>query len=297
MRSQTRQISCGTGRAYTDKLPVDVFIAARAGTPQEKIAASLGVSVSTWQVWKRKHPGLRYALEMAEKCRTGNDGEESFTSYIEGHLSAPLRGLWKKISFWDGETTGKGAEMIQVILGRQTKAVRQQLWVHAYMMNGFNASKACRMVGIAHGTLREWSETDPNFPRLLEELKWHKQNWVEEALMDLIALRKPEAVIFANRTLNRDRGYGDKLTIDGEVRHQHHHTFSIDELNLPLETRKAVLEAIRAARAKPALPGPDGPHPAPNTLTGAESGRGGAETAPESPSSRSLGKPTSVPST
>src|SRR5690606_21892274 len=71
------------------------------------------------------------------------------------------------------------------------------------------------------------------------------KNFIEDGLMDLIEIRNPNAVIFANKTLNRDRGYDEKIEVHHSGQVNHKHEFSIDQLNLDTETKRKVLNAIR----------------------------------------------------
>ena len=51
-----------------------------------------------------------------------------------------------------------------------------------------------------------------------------------------------------NKTFNKDRGYNDKieLSVEGSVQHEHVHAhISVDELDLSLEVKREILQAIR----------------------------------------------------
>ena len=81
---------------------------------------------------------------------------------------------------------------------------------------------------------------------MIEEIEWHKCNFFEEALVDLVAMRNPGAVMFVNRTKNADRGYSEKIQVEhsGAIAT----SVSVDELELPMETRKELLRAVRASK-------------------------------------------------
>ena len=56
----------------------------------------------------------------------------------------------------------------------------------------------------------------------------------------------------ANKTFNKSRGYTEKVDIgiSGNINHQHN-IVHIDNLNLPIETRKQILDELRRAKQIP----------------------------------------------
>ncbi len=73
-----------------------------------------------------------------------------------------------------------------------------------------------------------------------------KKDLFESALVGLVKQGEPSAVVFANKTLNRDRGYNDKVEVTHVLGEQH----SVEDLQLSLEQRKEILAAIRDAQTK-----------------------------------------------
>lgn len=207
-----------------------------------KVAAALEMkSVKTLEARLQKYPALRYAKKLADE-RRGN--RESLSNYIFKHLSPEAQRMWEEIQFWaDSESA---YTKVQAILNGKTRKLRQELFIHALVHGGFNLSEACRVVAIPKCTLEEW-KTDSEFLQLLEEIQWHKKNFFEHALIDLVEQRHPGATIFVNRTQNADRGYNEKI----QVEHTGNVGFGIDfdQLDLDIDTRRKVLEAIR--RSKP----------------------------------------------
>ena len=78
-----------------------------------------------------------------------------------------------------------------------------------------------------------------------------KKNFFESSLIGLVEEGHPGAVIFANKTVNADRGYSEKLRIEHTA--QGNDLIDINELELDLDTRKKILDAIRSKKAKPVL--------------------------------------------
>jgi hypothetical protein len=235
---------------YNDQLPVDVFILAKSGIPEGEIAKAINISTPTFIQWKKKYPAIKYALERAAEIHSIS-GASTIKEYVYKQLPPDLKHLWDKIEIWHDHPSG--LEKIEELFARQPQRARQSLWLHALIECNFNQSEACRRVGVSRNMVLKWAEDDPDFPKLLEELDWHQKNFLENGLMSLVAAGNTLATVFANRTRNRDRGYGDKLSVEvsGQINVNHNHTVSIDQLKLPLEVRKQVLQAIRDT--KPAL--------------------------------------------
>jgi len=206
-----------------------------------KIATALETTVGTLQQWIEKFPELKEAKELAESRRKE---QSSFSGYVFKHLSPEAKKVWDKITFWSGSDSTN--EKIDQILSGQPTKLRQEIFVHALISNAFNLSEACRIACVSRQTVETWRKSDYAFLQMIEEIEWHKRNFFEEALVDLVAMRNPGAVMFVNRTKNADRGYSEKIQIEhsGQIAS----SVSIDELELPMETRKELLRAVRATK-------------------------------------------------
>lgn len=203
-----------------------------------KVATALNISSTTvMNAWIAKHPELRQAKELADSRRGSRD---TFSGYIFKHLSSEAQKIWEQIKFWDDASA---YDKIETVLNGQTKRIRQELFIHALVSSNFDISEALRMCSMARSTFNHWRDTDLEFRQLVEEIQWHKKNFFERALMDLVETRHPSAVMFVNRTINADRGYTEKM----EVQHSGYLGGGIrfEELDLDLDTKKKVLEAIR----------------------------------------------------
>ncbi len=236
---------------WDDTFYVRSYQLARDGYKDASIAQALGVIRDTFARWVAERPALAQALKDGRK-RTNSS---SFTSYVYNHLSPAVKEVWDKITL--AEQTTIGYEKIEHILSESGMRMRQQLFVHALIAANFNASEACRKVNISKDQLDHWVDHDPLFADLIEELHWHKGNFFESALCDLVAEGSEPATIFANKTFNRKRGYGESSTlkVEGTINHEHSHLHahvSLDQLDLPLDVRRSILEAVR--RTREALP-------------------------------------------
>lgn len=70
--------------------------------------------------------------------------------------------------------------------------------------------------------------------------------------MGLVKQGDSAATIFASRTLNRDRGYDPKLTVEHTGQVQHSHVLSLETIipQLSPKAQREILAAIEKAEAK-----------------------------------------------
>lgn len=227
-----------TRGGITPKLLLDYYDAWLRSNDPNIVAAALGTVRQVIHDWPAKHPELAMAKKLAEERR----GDRStFQGYIFKRLSKEAQKVWEDISFWSEQSA---YEKIEQIFSGHTKKLRQELFVHALVSSNFDMSTALHMVGLPYQTVKSWKDTDLAFTQLLEEITWHKKNFFETALLDLVEARHPSAVIFVNETINKDRGYSRKIEVE--------HSGAIDtgginlaDLDLDIQTRQKILEAIR----------------------------------------------------
>jgi len=208
-----------------------------------KIAEALGTSAPVLYKWIEKFPELKEAKELAVKRRQETC---TFQGHVYRQLPPKIRKIWKEIQFW--EDAGDADEKIAEIMSGKSKKIRKEIWIHAMIHYGFSKSEACRIASIPRATVDNWSREDPVFRQMILEIHNSKKDFVEKSLLDLVEMKNPGAIMFASRTLNRDRGYNDKLEVEhtGTIAHV---GYSIDDLDLPLEARKQYLDAVRRKEA------------------------------------------------
>ncbi len=224
---------------------------ARQGLPLDGIAAGLGVITRTVDNWIAKYPAFANALRQGKAAALKQTQGGSFQEYVYDRLSENVRDLWDEIMAID--KAPNAGELLRTLMAGVGLRPRQNLFINALIYSRFNASQALRLVGLTYATLVAWTQ-DPEFMALMNEIQWHKKNFFEGALLDLVAAREPAAVLFVARTQLKDRGYGDKQSIEvsGSVQHSHDHTHavvSLSDLKIPLEQRKRMLEEHRAKKA------------------------------------------------
>jgi hypothetical protein len=198
-------------------------------------------------LWHRlqKWEEFRFAKKMADENR---EKTLSLSSYIFEHLSKESQEIWEKIQFWKDSTSAY--EKINAILSGRTKKVRQELFIHALVTNHFDATTACKLVSIPYTQLLDWKKDDLEFRQLIEEIHWHKKNFFESSLVNLVEGGSEKAILFVNRTLNSDRGYTEKLEVKNTSKEQ---DFRLEDLKLSIEVKKEILNAMRLAKEQKQL--------------------------------------------
>jgi hypothetical protein len=232
-------------KVWKSKLAFKAYDLALTGLKSKSIAAALGVTPTRFSQWKRMHPILRYALKRARKRVKDSKGKTlSFKDYVFQRLPDKLQALWDEIMELDEADSGQAA--IEALLKKNGTRARQNIFVHAMTSSNFSLSQALHKANMSKALLDYWIKTEPEFALLLEELNWHKKNFFEDKLSQLIDGGDPMCTVFANRTYNKDRGYGETkmqhLHVTGEV--QSTTVLKLDELDLPPEITSMILDQI-----------------------------------------------------
>lgn len=81
-----------------------------------------------------------------------------------------------------------------------------------------NISVACRAYGIDRTTYFRWYNKDANFKNAADNVKEVRKDFVESALDKKIQEGDTAAIIFALKTLCRDRGYIERMEQDVTVK-------------------------------------------------------------------------------
>jgi hypothetical protein len=244
---------------YTPSTVVDVYRLATEGLTDAQIAGKLGVAKMTFADWKKYKPEVCKALADGRAGKEQlSEQRKTFAAFVYGRLPPHLQVVWDEVG---GDERGRNGrpltdeELDEYLTGDGVKDL-QRLYVHCLMCSHFNPSEARRRLGLSLAQVRAWHVNDPEFERLLEEIPEIKKDFIEGSLFKLIAGGDTSATLFAARTQLRDRGYNDKLTIEGN----HTHTVvSVDVKDvlkdMPAEAQRELLEAIRRnkASAAPAL--------------------------------------------
>ena len=238
---------------FRQTMYVTTYELARGGMSDEQIAGTLGVAGKTFRTWCARRPALRDALQRGREYRE-HGNEATFHDYIYNHLSPEMRLLWDEIN--ECEQLPNGYERVEALLSNHGKRTRQHLFLYALTQSMFNVSQSLRRLCIPRKTYETWRANDPEFTELMGEIHWHKQNFFEQAFITRVAAGDTAATIHAAKTVLRDRGYNEKI----EVEHTGNITttevvVNVAELDLDLDTRRALLQALQRRTANLDAPG------------------------------------------
>lgn len=238
---------------WNDDLIWKIYELRRGGLESiDSCAKALGSSYVGFTNWLKKKPAFKAAFDAGWAARGGGGEAARFPDYVYQRLPPKLQRLWDEIYHINNQADGpmgdraEGYRLVHNLLKDRGDRVRQHLYMFALCTSCFNPSEAMRQTLVTKAMLKRW-ERDPDFAELVEEVHHHKKNFFEGGLVRLVAAGDAGATIFANRTLNRDRGYGEKsvVEISGSIQHEHK-LVGIEELNLPLDIMRVVLQRLRA---------------------------------------------------
>lgn len=239
--------------SWDNKFYVRIYKAAVQGMSDAQVARMLGVKPDTFATWRKRDRAVRDALEQGRgKKAVGPSGKrtgKSLAEYVFGRLPPDYRKLWRRLEkAWEVED---GERLVEGLMAGQGKRARQYLFFNALIGSNFNKTEAMRKLGIHVQTYNYWMRTDESFAELFRAFnREFRKDFVEGSLMGLIAQGDQAAIIFANKTLNRDRGYDPKVTVvhEGTVTHAHVDMERVIDMLSP-KAQREVLRAVRQLEA------------------------------------------------
>lgn len=166
--------------------------------------------------------------------------ELSQKEYVFGKLPENLQKYWDEL-----EALGKGNQRaVAKFIDDRGEGFRKAVLIHSYAET-YNLNLAMKKAGCSRHVLEKWLAGDKNFNALWHEIFFYKKNDLETALMDKVKEKDTQAILFANKTLNYDRGYADV----SKVEHTHSHesnqqTLDLTTLNLPPDVQQQIVKAI-----------------------------------------------------
>lgn len=242
-----------TGKAFSLDKAFRIYDLARAGMGEKKIATALGVTAKTFAHWKGRRAVVRAALDAGRAAGAADrDPSKAFLDAAITRLPKAERAVWAEVEVLNAEEKATGRSRtaaLEFLLQRNGERVRQKLFVYALMKHNFNESRAAKMLNVSPGTRARWSD-DAGFQRLMGAVMAEKKDLFESSLIRLVKSGNASAVMFANRTLNRDRGYSEKTVVE----HTHTHAVvDVSQLALDPGTKAKVLKAYQQAQRALAL--------------------------------------------
>lgn len=242
----------GTPNKWNEGMLWRAYRAARGGLLDAQIAEELGVSSPQFNRWTVARPHLAEALITArqELKQAQEEAKKPIEQHLTERLPPHLLDLWNRVNSID-DCKGEAGRINAVLNGQSTK-VRQQLFLHALLSNGYSMSIACRKVGIRPAVVHTWMQSDPDFEELIKEVENHKDDFYESSFVELVRAGNVPATIHAAKTRLKHRGYGESKEVihTGTIEHNHRHavlTIDPEKLGLSVDCVKELLTKIREA--------------------------------------------------
>ena len=165
--------------------------------------------------------------------------------FIFGYLPPPLLPTWELICECLAGSCRDTREVIQPLTNHE----KTHLFLFAYSQNHFNTTAALLALNMTRQELEKWIAEDFEFASAWHDTAWHRRNTYEAALMRAVINGEVSAIIFANRTLNRKRGYGESPPVPVTTEPaKPKSTVPISSLDLPFQLKVDLLKAIRKQR-------------------------------------------------
>ena len=227
---------------WDDMLLIHSFLAGWRN--QSRPYRFLGMSKDNWDRYIEEGKPLDKALALGKKMAenvevvdpANHDLDLNHRDYVYGRLPPQLQKYWDKL-----EKIGSGTDAdIDRFIGDHGEGFRKAVFIKV-AAEAFDVSAGMQRAGISGVVLKKWLRDDRNFRGIYDEVLFHKGNMIEKALMERIESGDTQAIIFASKTLNKDRGYGEVSRVEHSHTHEVNHT-TINLMDLPLEP--AILNTI-----------------------------------------------------
>lgn len=237
--------------AYKPEMLITIYEMAKTGATDQEIMGTLDVGRETWFRWKKTKPEVADAMNRGRAAN--KDKGVTLHEYVYKRLPPELKELWNKIHALEGHNSQYAR--VKKLLNQTGEQGQQMLFIHALLTYRFKTSRALQVLMIPRSQLDIWMQ-QKSFRDMMMQILEYKKDFFEEALFKLVRQGDPSAVIFVNRTINRDRGYNEKQEIQVNAKVEHEHKINVSQLNLSLEARKELLMAMREQQAPKGLPAP-----------------------------------------
>ena len=97
---------------------------------------------------------------------------------------------------------------------RVTKFQKKQLMLTSLGNQLGIVSISCKQVGISRETHYKWMREDEKYKKDVEDVVYYTKDFLENALLKLVKEGNPMITWNANKTRNRDRGYGEHVEME-----------------------------------------------------------------------------------
>lgn len=239
---------------------VQVYKHARAGATDAQIAKELGApSTDAFNRQCLLDDAVQNAVDAGRADKEQQDEElTSFHDYIHDRLPPKVAEIYDAIMTADRANNLTDRQQALLLLDQAGEPTKQRLFLHA-LHSCFVLRDACNLVGISVATAEKWARDDPYFAAMVAESQLAKKDFWESRLHRLGLDGNEKAIIHVNKTLNRDRGYGEKVEVthSGEITNTTtvQHLFVLDDHldKLSPACRLEILHVMEAAKNPPPI--------------------------------------------
>lgn len=217
---------------WSNKLYVKLYQAALESTEDKTVAATCGISYSMLNYHKKNKSTVRWLLKEARKKR-GKTGVDNVLDFVYDRLSNEHKVIYDEICQLGKKGVKNGYEQARKLMENKGEAAQKQMFLYSLIHCNFNQSKARKRCCVTLKQVQKWMN-EPEFADFLEEVNQGFKDFLQGALVQAVQDGDTQAIIFANKTKNRDRGFGDvsKLEIEGNVNHRVKMDLDLSELSV-----------------------------------------------------------------
>lgn len=231
---------------WSDEYFVLCYQLASDGLTLNAIAEQLGVLPGTLSKWRKTKPALNKAIEEGFGRNKDRKKVKGLQDYLYQQLSPKLQKLWVELTRCAKHKNP--IQRMEALFDRHGEEARMHMWLHAYSTSHWNATVACKKVGISVKQFKKWME-DPVFSEMIDEMHFHKGEFFDSKLVDLVHSGDSKAIMFVNRTYNRGKGYAEKLEVEHSGNVQHEHRNVLDVTRLPVKLQQQIMEYMEQQEA------------------------------------------------
>tara|TARA_B110001450_G_C17450816_1_gene411955 strand:- start:146 stop:523 length:378 start_codon:yes stop_codon:yes gene_type:complete len=103
---------------------------------------------------------------------------------------------------------------------KKATLLKQKQFLKQYVKSNGNIQKTCEALGMSRSTFYRWEKEDEDFMKMYEEEHRgqmdDKRDIGEDLLFEAAKKGNVQAIIHINKTLNRQRGYGEHIDVTSD---------------------------------------------------------------------------------
>lgn len=223
---------------------VTVYELAREGHSKRVIADMLPLNATNVLECFKHDTALQEAYARGRHWR---QKAKRMHDYVCGVLTGEAKKVWNRLESLSKKKRSSGVE-IRKLFANRGQQFKQTIFMHAMVSTDFHLNRSLQMVGVSKKEYDSWTASG-EFARVLDELRFYRDNFIEGAVFSKIADGDSSMVKFAAQAQLKDRGYGkeSKVTFQGSMQHNHNHTLNLDAIldRVSPSAKREILSAMR----------------------------------------------------